>query len=92
MAAQYKLHAKSYIGGLIYDIGAVVEFDKNPGASMEPMNDEAWAKVRAQAEDRNKKGQAPLKYLWTKDLPTGNPVKAVASAPGWRKPNVVAED
>lgn len=47
--AQYKVLERSFIGNMLVDEGAIVEYDGEPGPNLEPVK--AKAKGKADAEE-----------------------------------------
>jgi hypothetical protein len=58
---QYRLHADHYLGGRIQKAGTVVEYDGNPGAQMEPLDDAARKRLDEWTKERAKRGYAASK-------------------------------
>lgn len=52
--AKYKVLSRSYIGGRVEEEGAIIQYDGNPSANLEPLDDAAKKKA---AEYQKQVGQ-----------------------------------
>ena len=52
---RYRVNETSYIDGKIHEDGAEVEYDHDPGANLDPVNDAAKARVKAVEDAGNKR-------------------------------------